>query len=262
MSDTAFVGQIPMLYDDLLGPMLFEPYANDLAARLRDVDGAVLETAAGTGRVTRALARTLPASAKIHATDLNPEMIAFASKRTDAPNVSWKQADAQALPFEDGAFRAGVCSFGMMFLPDKPKGYREAARVLAPGGRFLFAIWGRLDKNDLSHAIHETVAKMFPNDPPSFLGRTPFGYADEARIRKDAGDAFRRLDFETVEHVTRTTAAKLAVGLCKGCPLRGEIEARGDLDEVTKRVEAQFIERYGAGEIDNPMSAIVVTALV
>jgi SAM-dependent methyltransferase len=248
------------MYDELLGPMLFEPYANDLAARVRDVDGAVLEIAAGTGRVTRALARTLPASATILATDLNPDMIAFASKRTDAGNVTWKQADAQKLPFEDAAFRAVVCSFGMMFLPDKPKGYREAARVLAPGGRFLFALWDRLERNELSLAVHEMVAKMFPRDPPNFLARTPFAYFDEARIREDAGDAFRRLDFETITHVTRTTAAKVATGLCAGCPLRSEIEARGDLDEVTKRVEAQLAERFGAGEIANPMSAIVVTA--
>ena len=71
--------------------------------------GRVLETAAGTGIVTRALARTLPAAVGITATDLNQAMLDHAAAQDGASRVAWRQADAQRLPFDDGAFNAVVC---------------------------------------------------------------------------------------------------------------------------------------------------------
>src|SRR4051812_27866669 len=130
-ADVAFGGSIPALYDRYLGPLLFEPYAVDLADRLaRLTGGRVLETAAGTGTVTRALARSLPESVEIIATDLNQAMLDYAAAQPIARAVKWKQADALHLSFEDQAFVAVVCQFGAMFFPDKIAGFREAHRVL------------------------------------------------------------------------------------------------------------------------------------
>ena len=81
-ADTVFAGSIPALYDRYLGPLIFEPYAADLAERLRDFgEQRVLETACGTGIVSRALAGALPERASIVATDLNQSMLDFAAAR-------------------------------------------------------------------------------------------------------------------------------------------------------------------------------------
>src|SRR5689334_22133310 len=109
-----FAGSIPELYDRFMGPMLFEPFAVDTARRFDGFEGALLETAAGTGRVTRQLAQAAPRAA-ITATDLSDAMLARAAAVVDAPNVTWRQADALALPFGDASFDAVVCQFGAMF---------------------------------------------------------------------------------------------------------------------------------------------------
>ena len=166
-TDAAFAGSIPALYEQYLGSLLFQPYAEVMASRLKDLkQGRVLETAAGTGIVTRALAKTLPQEVEIVATDLNQAMLDLASGKLQAPNVRWQQADAQALPFEDTSFDAVVCQFGVMFFPDKQAGFREALRVLKPGGRFLFNVWDSLDRNEVSRIVSEAAGKAFPNDPP------------------------------------------------------------------------------------------------
>jgi ubiquinone/menaquinone biosynthesis C-methylase UbiE len=118
--DTVFSGSIPTLYDQHLGPVIFEPYARDLAGRLSFPGTArVLETAAGTGIVTRTLLRSLPVAVSIVATDLNQPMLDHAARETSLNRVAWQKADAQSLPFDDGAFDAVVCQFGAMFFPDR-----------------------------------------------------------------------------------------------------------------------------------------------
>jgi len=139
--DKVFAGSIPEMYERFLVPLIFEPYALDLARRLAKTrPGVVLETAAGTGVVTRALASALPAETRLTVTDLNQPMLDHAKSRQPADSrIAWRQADALALPFEDGSFDAVACQFGAMFFPDKVQGYKEARRVLKPGGHFFQA---------------------------------------------------------------------------------------------------------------------------
>jgi ubiquinone/menaquinone biosynthesis C-methylase UbiE len=265
VTDTAFAGSIPALYEQYLVPLKFEPYAEDLTGRLADItQGRILELAAGTGVVTRAMAKALPPQVEIIATDLNQAMLDLARARLEAPNVRWQQADAQSLPFEASSFDAVVCQFGVMFFPDKLLGYRDALRVLKPGGRFLFNVWNALDLNPVSRIVAETVAKAFANDPPRFIERVPFGYCDPDRIRGEVQQAgFENVDIDVVNKVSRAPSPREpAIGLCQGTPLRAEIEARAPerLDEITGKAMAALSHHFGPSSVENRMSALVVTA--
>lgn len=265
-NDVNFAGSIPDLYDRYLLPLLFQPYADDLAQRLSDLrNGTVVELAAGTGAVTQALRQNLAASVRILATDLNEGMLRVGSQRVSAPSVTWQQADMQKLPFEDASANVVVCQFGLMFVPDKVAAHREARRVLASGGRYLFNVWDSLTRNDVSQLLMRAVAALFPNDPPSFFERTPFGYFDAEQLRADLkGAGFERIEIETVAKVSQAPSAEhVAIGMCQGTPLRGEIEARdpqSGLTRATAAATAALQAHFGAGPFENRMSAVVVTA--
>ncbi|AVG38749.1 class I SAM-dependent methyltransferase [Achromobacter insolitus] len=264
--DRIFSGSIPQFYQRYMVPLIFQPYAVDLAARVVALRPAsVLEIAAGTGAVTRLLADQLPAGASITATDLNPAMLEQAENLGANRNVTWRQADAMRLPFQDQSFDAVLCQFGYMFLPDKPAGFAEARRVLRPGGTFLFNVWDRIEDNAFADTVEQALAQLFPADPPKFMSRVPHGYHDLAMI---AGDLARggftgQQAIETVAYESRAdTPQTAAIAFCQGTPLRNEIEARGAnmleqaVDVATKALHA----RYGAGPITGKIQAHVVTA--
>jgi ubiquinone/menaquinone biosynthesis C-methylase UbiE len=186
-TDKVFAGSIPQIYDRFLVPLIFEPYARDLADRLAKAGPQdLLETAAGTGVLTRAVAARFPVSTRITATDLNQPMLDYARTRLSGDSrIAWKQADALALPFGDQSFDAVACQFGAMFFPDRVAGYKEARRVLKPGGHFIFNVWDRISENDFADVVTQALADIFPDDPPRFLARTPHGYHDVDQIRAD-----------------------------------------------------------------------------
>jgi ubiquinone/menaquinone biosynthesis C-methylase UbiE len=264
-TDAKFSGSIPELYDRYLGALLFEPYADELARRLTVLQrGTVLEVAAGTGIVTRALRKALPADVRIVATDLNEGMLKVAASRFSEPTVTFQQADAQKLPFADGFADAIVCQFGIMFVPDKGAAEREAARVLVPGGLFVFNVWDQLANNEVTLTVTRAVQALYPQDPPRFVERTPFGYFDPAAIRAELQAAgFQRIEIDTVELVSQAVSAEhVAIGLCQGTPLRSEIESRNPqgLAAATAAAASALESRFGAGPFENRMSALVVTA--
>ena len=262
-TDKVFAGPVPQLYDRHLGPVLFQAFADAIAERIREADRAILETAAGTGIVTRAISTAVPQST-ILATDLNQAMLDVAAEKTQGGNLKWQQADAQSLPFEANSFDVVVCSFGIMFMPDKQAAYREARRVLRSNGRFIFTVWDRIEANPLLHISDETVAGLFPEDPPHFLARTPCGYTDKARIEQELREAgFTFIDIEEVQRGSDVSSAQEpAMGLCQGTPLRGEIEAcdRDGLIRATNAVAAVMRERFGDGPFRAPLQALLVTA--
>ena len=265
-TDKLFAGSIPKFYEEFLVPMIFRPYAEDLARRVSAHKPAnVLETAAGTGVVSRALAAKLSASARYTVTDLNQPMLDIAKERQgNDPRIAWQQADALSLPFADATFDAVCCQFGVMFFPDRVKGYREAKRVLKPGSRFLFNVWDRIEENVFALEVTNTLAAMFPGDPPRFLARTPHGYHDESVIRAELGLAgFTDVAIERRADVSRSLSARhVATAYCQGTPLRSEIEARGPdrLQEATDLATAAIAERHGTGEAEGKIQALVVTA--
>jgi SAM-dependent methyltransferase len=263
-SDKVFAGSIPNLYDTYLVPLIFEPYAVDVGERLRRrTVSKVLEIAAGTGVVTRAMAQALPERVEIVATDLNQAMLDEAAKRDTGRPVQWRQADAMRLPFADGSFDAVVCQFGAMFFPDKPAAFAEARRVLKPGGVFLFNVWDRISENEFADMVTWALEAIFPQDPPRFLARTPHGYHERAAIERDvnaAGFAARpRID--TVAARSRAASPSIpAMAYCHGTPLRNEIEARDAtrLAEATEAAARAIAARFGRGAVDGKIQAHVV----
>jgi len=184
--DKVFAGSIPQIYQSHFVPLIFEPYATDLARRLADRKvSRVLEIAAGTGVVTRALDKALDERVEIVATDLNPGMLEQARALGTGRTVDWRTADAMALPVDDGSFDCVVCQFGVMFFPDKPRAFAEARRVLAPGGVFVFNAWDRIEENDFARVVTDALATLFPDDPPRFMARTPHGYHQVDVISRD-----------------------------------------------------------------------------
>jgi ubiquinone/menaquinone biosynthesis C-methylase UbiE len=265
-TDKVFAGSIPENYDRHMVPLIFEIYARDIAQRVATLaPKSVLETAAGSGVVTRALAPILAPDASYVVTDLNQPMLDYAKSRQGADSrITWQKADAQALPFADATFELVCCQFGVMFFPDRPSGYREARRVLKPGGYFLFNAWDRIEENVFASDVTDALAAFFPNDPPRFMARTPHGYHDTALIRSDLAKAgFDDVVIETREAQSRAPSAQYAArAYCQGTPLRNEIEARGPdrLEAATEHAASVIAKRHGSGEISAKIQAHVILA--
>lgn len=218
MSDTdkVFTGSIPKLYETHLVPLIFEPYATELMARLHSRHlSHILEIAAGTGVVTRALAAALRENVSIVATDLNQAMLDQAAATGTVRPVEWRQADALALPFGAGAFDAVVCQFGAMFFPDKSKAFSEVRRVLMPGGLFIFNVWDRITENEFADTVTTALESIFPEDPPRFLARTPHGYHNLPTIVRDlVSGGFRKP--AKIETVAARSRAQSPPRACSG----------------------------------------------
>ena len=265
-ANIAFVGSIPENYDRYLGTFYFEPYAADLVDRLKMAENAaVLEVACGTGIVTRQLRNRLSASGRLVATDLNPDMLAFARKKFSADEaIEWQQADAQNLPFADGSFDAVVCQFGVMFFPDKELAFREALRVLRPGGVYLFNVWDAMEKNEATGIAVNKITSFFEQDPPTFF-QIPYGFHDayviQALLQK-AG--FRDIEVSRVTLVSRSNSAlDAAKGLVEGTPMLVALRERGvtDPSAITAAVADALRSAYGEGKIETSMQALVCQAI-
>ena len=266
-TDKVFAGSIPENYDRYMVPLIFEPYAADLARRTAFLSpSAVLEIAAGTGVVTRALAPKLSSGATYVVTDLNQPMLDYAASRQPPDRrITWRQANALELPFENAAFDAVCCQFGAMFFPDRPAAYREAKRVLKPGGHLLFSVWDRIEENVFADDVTNALARMFPNDPPRFLARTPHGYHDTALIRRELeSTGFSGVTIDTKVEQSRASSPRVpAISYCQGTVLRSEIEARapGKLEAATDYAASAIAARHGSGEVAAKISAHVMVAV-
>jgi ubiquinone/menaquinone biosynthesis C-methylase UbiE len=265
-TDKVFAGSIPENYDRYLVPLIFESFAQDLAQRIAALSpNAVLETAAGSGVVTRALTARLSPDASYVVTDLNQPMLDYAATRQAADNrITWRKADALALPFEDAAFDLVCCQFGVMFFPDRRSGYLEARRVLKPGGYFLFNVCDRIEENVFANDVTNAFAELFPSDPPRFLARTPHGYYDTALIHSELEQAgFSSVVIETRADQSRASSPRHpAVAYCQGTPLRNEIEARAadKLEAVTDYAASMIANKHGSGQVAAKIQAHVIVA--
>ena len=262
--DRLFAGSLPQIYHGYLVPLIFEPYARDLVNRVQQQSARrVLEIAAGTGVVTRALASGLPDTTRIVATDLNQAMLDQAASLGTSRPVEWQQADASRLPFRDDEFDVVLCQFGAMFFGDKAAAFREARRVIEPGGRFLFNVWDRIATNEFADEVTNAVAPLFPVDPPCFLPRVPYGYNDPDLITRDLseGGFATSPQIDTMTEWSRADSPRNpAIGFCQGTPLRNEIEARDatKLGIATEHATRAIAARFGTGEVKGRIRAHVI----
>jgi SAM-dependent methyltransferase len=259
----AFGGTLAEFYDRYLVPLNFAPFAEVVADRVKGLAPRhVLETAAGTGVVTEALARMLPSDVKITATDLNQAMIERGKARPGMARVEWRQADAAKLPFADKAFDLIVCQFGVMFFPDKRASFDECFRLLTPGGRYLFVVWDDYRKmpNSPLWVATQTVGNLLGRDPQTLLSP---GYFDEPTLRADlAAAGFRDVRVDRVARPARAASAReAAVITVQGSLLRTAIEAADParLGEATKAVEQAMLARFGEGPVEGESKALIVT---
>lgn len=264
-SGRAFAGSIPQLYEQYMVPLMFAQYASEMARRvvLRK-PSRVLEIAAGTGVLTRELAKTLAPDVEIIATDLNQPMLDHAATLGTVRPVEWKQADAMHLPFPDASFDVVVCQFGAMFFPVKATAFSEARRVLRPGGAFIFSVWDRIEENEFADTVDRALTALFPANPPRFMACIPHGYHDRSAIAQDlAGGGFGQ-SFEFTTLAERSPASSphvVATAYCQGTPLRGEIAALGpnSLNDATDCANIALGKKFGQGEVEGQIQAHVVT---
>lgn len=260
-----FTGDIPGYYDRHLGPIIFEDYAADLARRAAAIGGDdVLEIASGTGISTVALRNALPTSTRIVATDLNEPMLEICKgKLKSAENISFRQADAMALPFDDSAFDLIVIQFGAMFFPDKPAAFAEARRVLKPGGKLLFNVWGTMAANPFAEIANADAIKFFPDNPPKFY-LTPFGYADIDKARADlAAAGFRDVDHDVVRFQKKVPDwTHFATGAIYGNPMIVDIQASKTVkpEDMIAAIAGELEARFGKAPAEMPLEAIVYGA--
>ncbi|WP_035726800.1 class I SAM-dependent methyltransferase [Bradyrhizobium murdochi] len=260
----SFTGSIPHYYDQGLGPVIFVEYAADIAQRVAAGRPArVLETAAGTGIVTRKLRDALPADTQLTATDFNPPMLDIArAKFQTGEQVAFQPADAVALPFADASFDAIVCQFGLMFFPDQAKSFSEAYRVLAPGGRYVLSVWDSHRYNPFGRIAHEVAGRFFATDPPQFYN-VPFSCHQidpikEMLITVGFGDIGIAVISQVRELPDVATFARAAV---HGNPLIDQVQARGgvDPDQIVDAMAQAFRREFGdPGRM--PVQAIVFSA--
>jgi SAM-dependent methyltransferase len=260
-----FTGAIPDYYERALGPVIFTDYAADLARRAAaSSPERVLETAAGTGIVTRQLRDLLPAGSRLTATDLNEAMLDIArAKFRPGEEVTFMPADATELPFAEGAFDAVVCQYGVMFFPDKARSHREVRRVLARNGRYVFNVWDSHAHNAFGRLAYETAARFYPDDPPQFF-QVPFCYHSIDAIKVSLIDAGFTDIKASVVRLAKQVAdpALFARGLIFGTPLIEQIRTRAgaDPERLIEALTDAFIRELRLGECPLHMQAIVFEA--
>src|ERR1700730_1723858 len=248
-SDIAFAGTIPENYDRFLGPLLFEPYAMDLADRIRGKKyKEVLELACGTGRVTRHLRQVLPAGAKLVATDLNADMIKEAAALMPDESINWQTADALELFFADESFDLVICQFGLMFMPDKLRALTEARRVLKPGGKFIFNTWDKIENNGAIYLGNQIICSYFPENPPRFY-KLPFSFYNPDEMETlliTAGFSNIKISLVKKEGYC-PSAAEAAIGIVERNPVYGYIVERDPelVPVIRKAVEKKISQTHG-----------------
>jgi len=265
VAHAAFIGSMPEYYDQYLSPLIFEEYGADLARRLSVAPGGVvLEIAAGTGIATRHLRKGLPPEVRLVVTDLSQPMLACAKCKFDPlANMEYQLADARQLAFADASFDAVVCQLSLMFFPDKATTLQEVARVLKPGGTFVFSLWDSYAHNDLIRTVNDTLTNLFPTNPPPFFD-TPYGYYRIDEVKTLLGDAgFGDVEISILPRTSRCeTARQVALGYILGTPVCVQIAERGGyaVEEVVNIVERAICETYGQSTIRAKMQAIVFKA--
>jgi ubiquinone/menaquinone biosynthesis C-methylase UbiE len=148
------------IYENFFVPALFAEWPKRvLKAAAVEVGDAVLDVACGTGVLAREAARQVGGGSSVVGVDVNGGMLAVAARL--APDISWKVAPAENLPFEAGTFDRVVSQFGLMFFEDQKRALKEMRRMLRSGGTMAVAVWGSLADTPGYAVVAEILAELF-----------------------------------------------------------------------------------------------------
>lgn len=191
----------PALYEEYLTPGFFKPWTDSLIAQ-SPPSGRILDVACGTGAVSRAIAHH-SADLRIDAIDVAPPMVQFAEAETAraglSDRISFHQASADNLPFEDDAFDRLYCQQGLQFFPDKVGALAELKRVMKPGAKLALSVWtAAANGNPAFEAFETIIARRLGEDLVPF---GPFSFPDIEAIRRAAEAA--GLAVESLEQQSR-----------------------------------------------------------
>lgn len=263
-----FALDVPVNYNNALGPALFIPYAHDIAERVSsflqgksfESNARVLEIACGTGLVSLALDKALPPGASITATDLSPAMIDFAKTNAGtSARVTFSVADMQALPFAAASVDVVVCQFGFMFPPDKERAFSEVFRVLSPTGGLFFNTWDSIQHNALTNQVSGIMAELTPL--PLFV--TPYSLDSVEQLHAFcSGAGFQA----SIVHVDKesTIVSPAAVARAFLSFLQSNPTTRPLLTSAPEKVaatEAQIVDAITRGPGAWPLRAIVCSCV-
>ena len=261
-----FTGKDAEYYDQLLGPILFEPYGRYLASQI-DISGveSALEIAAGTGRVTRQIRKVLPPSVRFVATDISNDMLSIARHELNNNGINFKVEDAQDLSFPDNSFDLVICQFGMMFLPDRNKGFSEIYRVLKPGGKFMCFTWDDTRNMPFFELyINDLVVPNFADeDTTRFF--TPFSMYEPQSLQKYFSDAGFK-DVQVV-HVSlksgSATPDNLVNAFFRKHMLGKEVSTKDAalLEPLAQKMEQETGRKFGHTKIELDLSALLTTGV-
>lgn len=181
---------VPMPWD-LVAPAyaeevvpLFEAFAREALRIVAPPAGSrIVDVACGPGTLAVVAAQ---AGHQVDAIDFAPAMIGGLTARTHALGITAiepRVGDGQALPFANATFDAGFSMFGLMFFPDRAKGFAELRRVLRPGGKALVSSWCTLDDipvfRAMMDAVRDAMFRAMGSPPPPPQPAGPLTTADE-----------------------------------------------------------------------------------
>jgi ubiquinone/menaquinone biosynthesis C-methylase UbiE len=178
-------------YERYLVPAIMRSWTPRLLALAEVRPGErVLDIACGTGLVAREAAAVVGEGGAVVGLDRNRDMLAVARRLPPvrgAP-IEWREAMAESLPFETGAFAVVLCQNGLQFFQDRPAALREMRRVLAPGGRVALMVWGPLEESPAYAIMADALSRHLGDEAASVL-HSPFALHDPAELRRLLEDA-------------------------------------------------------------------------
>lgn len=253
-------------YDHYLGPLFFEPYGQYTATQIDAGHvSSVLEIACGTGRVTRHLRKVLPASVRLFATDISADMLAITKRELNNNGIIFQVEDAQKLSFADNSFDVVICQFGMMFLPEKEKGFEEVLRVLKPGGKFMFFTWDDTLKVPIFRALIDDLVLPHFQDEDTKRFKVPFAMNDPKMLENMLMNAgFKQAGAKVISLKSGITSPDFVVdGFFRKHPLGREImtKAPSEFETIAQQFRDKVAQLSDDGNVPFQLSALMTTGI-
>ena len=240
----------------------FSSYARSALELARVAPGAeVLDVAAGPGTLAVQAART---ARHVVAVDFSPRMLDELGRRARElalSNIEPLHADGQALPLAEARFDAAFSMFGLIFFPERARGFGELLRVLRPGGRAVVASWRPFSTVPPIQAAFEFLLELMP-ELPFGKSKAPLGEPDEFRAELEQA-GFRDIEIHVVSHA-QTAPGPEALWASMTRSTAPFVLLRRRIGEerwrsLSDRIQTRLTERFGTGPLTLAPEALLGT---